>query len=151
MNITILAVGRMKKGPEKNLWDFYARRLRWSLILKEVEVKNSFGAEQIKRKEADLLLSKVPKGAFLITMDQKGLALSSVDFANNILDWQDSGINDLAIAIGGSEGLDNVILDKANLSISMGSMTWPHMLARVMLLEQVYRAQCILNGHPYHK
>jgi len=151
MNITILAVGRMKKGPEKNLWDFYARRLRWSLILKEVEVKNSFGAEQIKRKEADLLLSKVPKGAFLITMDQKGLALSSVDFANNILDWQDGGINDLAIAIGGSEGLDNVILDKANLSISMGSMTWPHMLARVMLLEQVYRAQCILNGHPYHK
>ncbi len=141
----------MKKGPEKNLWDFYARRLRWSLILKEVEVKNSFGAEQIKRKEADLLLSKVPKGAFLITMDQKGLALSSVDFANNILDWQDGGINDLAIAIGGSEGLDNVILDKANLSISMGSMTWPHMLARVMLLEQVYRAQCILNGHPYHK
>ncbi|MEE2998872.1 MAG: 23S rRNA (pseudouridine(1915)-N(3))-methyltransferase RlmH [Pseudomonadota bacterium] len=151
MNIAILAVGRMKKGPEKNLWDFYARRLRWSLILKEVEVKNSFGAEQIKRKEADLLLSKVPKGAFLITMDQKGLALSSVDFANNILDWQDSGINDLAIAIGGSEGLDNVILDKANLSISMGSMTWPHMLARVMLLEQVYRVQCILNGHPYHK
>jgi len=151
MNIVILAVGRMKKGPEKNLWDFYARRLRWSLILKEVEVKNSFGAEQIKRKEADLLLSKVPKGAFLITMDQKGLALSSVDFANNILDWQDGGINDLAIAIGGSEGLDNVILDKANLSISMGSMTWPHMLARVMLLEQVYRAQCILNGHPYHK
>ena len=151
MNLAILAVGRMKKGPEKNLWDFYARRLRWSLILKEVEAKNSFGAEQIKRKEADLLLSKVPKGAFLIAMDQNGLALSSVDFANNILDWQDSGINDLAIAVGGSDGLDKVILDKANLSISMGSMTWPHMLARVMLLEQVYRAQCILNGHPYHK
>ena len=67
------------------------------------------------------------------------------------MSWQDDGINDLAITIGGSDGLDKVILDKAHLSISMGAMTWPHMLARVMLLEQVYRAQCILNKHPYHK
>ena len=151
MNITIVAVGRMKKGSERSLWDVYAKRLKWPLALKEVEEKNSFGAKQIKRKEADLLLSKIPKGAVLIAMDKNGLFLSSDDFAKKISTWQDDGINDLAITIGGSDGLDKVILDKAHLSISMGAMTWPHMLARVMLLEQVYRAQCILNKHPYHK
>ena len=151
MNITIVAVGRMKKGPEQSLWDIYAKRLKWPLALKEVEGKNSFGAKQIKRKEADLLLYKIQKGAVLIAMDKNGLFLSSDDFAKKISTWQDDGINDLAITIGGSDGLDKVILDKAHLSISMGAMTWPHMLARVMLLEQVYRAQCILNKHPYHK
>ena len=151
MNLFILAVGRIKKGPEKSLWDLYAKRLKWSLILREVEAKNSYGAGEVKRKEAELLLNKVPKNALLIAMDQNGEDISSGDFAKKIIDWQEAGIKDLAIAIGGSGGLDKIMLDKAKYIISMGSMTWPHMLARVLLLEQVYRAQCILNRHPYHK
>ena len=151
MKITIVTVGRMKKGSEKDLWDLYAKRLKWSLVLKEVEEKNAFGSQEIKRKEAELLFSKVPKGAFLIAMDQSGLLLSSPGFAKKISFWQDSGIRDLAIVVGGSEGLDQTVIDKANLTIAMGKMTWPHMLARILLLEQIYRAQCILGNHPYHK
>jgi len=151
MKITIVAVGRIKKGSEKNLWDIYAKRLKWSLVLKEVEEKNALGPQAIKRKEADLLLAKVPKGALLVIMDQNGLNLSSLDFAKRIGLWQDRGMRDLAIVVGGSEGLDQNVIDKADLKIAMGKMTWPHMLARIMLLEQIYRAQCILENHPYHK
>ena len=151
MKITIVAVGRIKKGSEKNLWDIYAKRLKWSLVLKEVEEKNALGPQAIKRKEAELLFAKVPKGALLIAMDQNGLLLSSPEFAKKMVLWEDSGISDLAIVVGGSEGLDQTIIDKADLKIAMGKMTWPHMLARIMLLEQIYRAQCILGNHPYHK
>jgi 23S rRNA (pseudouridine1915-N3)-methyltransferase len=151
MKITIVAVGRIKKGSEKNLWDIYAKRLKWSLVLKEVEEKNALGPQAIKRKEADLLLAKVPKGALLVIMDQNGLNISSLDFAKRIGLWQDRGMRDLAIVIGGSEGLDQTVIAKAHLKIAMGKMTWPHMLARIMLLEQIYRAQCILENHPYHK
>ena len=151
MKITIITVGRMKKGSEKNLWDIYVKRLKWSLVLKEVEEKNALGPQAIKRKEADLLLAKVPKGALLVIMDQNGLNIASLDFAKRIGLWQDRGMRDLAIVIGGSDGLDQTVIDKADLKIAMGKMTWPHMLARIMLLEQIYRAQCILENHPYHK
>ena len=151
MKITIAAVGRIKRGPEKNLWDIYAKRLKWPLVLREVEEKNTLRPQAIKSKEGDLLLAKVPNGAFLIAMDPNGLLLSSLDFAKKIDFWQDSGLHDLAIVVGGSEGLDQRVIDRADLIIAMGKMTWPHMLARIMLLEQIYRAQCILGNHPYHK
>lgn len=151
MNITIAAVGRMKAGPEKILWDDYAKRLGWSLTLKEVEEKKPLKPPQMKIKEAELLLAALPKGATLIAMDQNGRIFPSPDFAKKIGKLQDDGTRDIAFAIGGSDGLDKSILDKAHLKIAMGEMTWPHMMARVMLVEQIYRAQCILSGHPYHK
>jgi len=151
MNLTIAAVGRIKKGPERSLWDIYAKRLRWPLSLIEVEAKNVIGIEQIKKKEADLLLAKVPKTSVIVALDQNGLVASSAEFAKKIGEWQNNGINNLVLVVGGSDGLDSTVLDKAQMIISMGQMTWPHKLARVMLLEQLYRAQCILNNHPYHK
>ena len=151
MNLTIIAVGRMKKGPEKSLWDNYAKRLRWPLKLIEVEAKNLYSVEKIRRKEAELLLSRVPKTSVLVALDQNGLAVSSVDFSKKIGKWQDNGMNNLALVVGGSDGLDKSVLDKAQLSISLGRMTWPHMMVRAMLGEQLYRASTILQGHPYHK
>ena len=151
MNLTVIAVGRMKNGPERSLWDIYVKRLKWSLSLFEVESKKSLGIAKIKKNEADLLLAKVPKAAVIVALDQNGLNVSSNDFAKEIGDWQDNGINNIAFIIGGPDGLDSVVRDKAQLSISLGHMTWPHMFARVMLIEQVYRAQCILSKHPYHK
>jgi len=151
MNLTIAAVGRIKKGPERSLWDIYAKRLRWPLSLIEVEAKNVIGIEQIKKKEADLLLAKVPKTSVIVALDQNGLVASSAEFAKKIGEWQNNGINNLVLVVGGSDGLDSTVLDKAQMIMSMGQMTWPHKLARVMLLEQLYRAQCILNNHPYHK
>ena len=105
----------------------------------------------MKIKEAGLLLDALPKGALLIAMDRNGRPLSSPAFAKKLGAWQDDGIRDIAFVIGGSDGLDKSVLDQAQLKIAMGEMTWPHMLARVMLLEQIYRAQCILSNHPYHK
>ncbi|MBT3916634.1 MAG: 23S rRNA (pseudouridine(1915)-N(3))-methyltransferase RlmH [Rhodospirillaceae bacterium] len=151
MNLTIAAVGRMKAGAEKSLWDDYAKRLNWSLTLKEVEEKKPLKPAQLKIKEAELLLSAVPKGATLVAMDRGGRELASTDLAKKLGAWQDDGISEIAFVIGGSDGLDQTILDKAQLKIAMGAMTWPHLLARVMLIEQIYRAQCILSNHPYHK
>jgi len=151
MNLTVAAVGRIKKGPERSLWDIYAKRLRWPLSLIEVEAKNVIGIEQIKKKEADLLLAKVPKTSVIVALDQNGLVASSAEFAIKIGEWQNNGINNLVFVVGGSNGLDSTVLDKAQMIISMGQMTWPHKLVRVMLLEQLYRAQCILYNHPYHK
>ena len=151
MNITIAAVGRMKAGAERSLWDNYAKRLNWSLTLKEVEEKKPLKPAQLKVKEAELLLNAVPKGAVLVAMDRSGRELASEDLAKILGAWQDDGIDEIAFVIGGSDGLDQKVLDKAQLKIAMGAMTWPHMLARVMLIEQIYRAQCILTNHPYHK
>jgi len=151
MNLTIAAVGRMKAGAEKSLWDNYAKRLNWSLTLKEVEEKKPLKPAQLKIKEAELLLSAVPKGATLVAMDRSGREMASTDFAKKLGAWQDDGIGEIAFVIGGSDGLDKSILDRAELKIAMGVMTWPHLLARVMLIEQIYRAQCILTNHPYHK
>ncbi len=151
MNITIAAIGRLKAGAEKSLWDTYTQRLNWSLTLKEVEEKKPLKPAQLKIKEAELLLGAVPKGATLLAMDRSGRELSSEDFAKKLGSWQDDGIGEIAFVIGGSDGLDQSVLDKAQLKIAMGAMTWPHMLARVMLIEQIYRAQCILSNHPYHK
>ena len=151
MKLNIIAVGRMKKGPEKYLSDLYAKRLSWSLVLEEVVEKKSLKPAQMLRKEASLLLDKVPDRAFLIAMDQDGDLLSSRELAGKIGDWQNLGIRNLAIVIGGPNGLDKSILDRADRKISMGRMTWPHMLVRVMLMEQLYRAQCILENHPYNK
>ena len=151
MNITIAAVGRMKAGAERSLWDNYAKRLNWSLTLKEVEEKKPLKPAQLKVKEAELLLNAVPKGAVLVAMDRSGRELASEDLAKRLGAWQDDGIGEIAFVIGSSDGLDQKVLDKAWLKIAMGAMTWPHMLARVMLIEQIYRAQCILSNHPYHK
>ena len=86
-----------------------------------------------------------------MAMDRGGRELASTDLAKKLGAWQDDGISEIAFVIGGSDGLDQTILDKAQLKIAMGAMTWPHLLARVMLIEQIYRAQCILSNHPYHK
>jgi 23S rRNA (pseudouridine1915-N3)-methyltransferase len=98
-----------------------------------------------------LLADAVPKGATIIVLDQRGKTLSSEDFATRLGRWQDEGVGDLAFIIGGADGLDPAWRQRAALVLSLGAMTWPHVLARVMLAEQLYRAQSILAGHPYHR
>ena len=151
MNITLAAVGRLKLGPEKALWDDYARRLTWSLTLKEVEEKKPFKPKQMMEKEGALLLNAVPKRATLIAVDKSGKSFASEQFATQFQTWMTDGVKDIAFLIGGSDGLSADVLNKAHLKLSMGAQTWPHMLARCMLLEQIYRAHCILGNHPYHK
>ena len=151
MNITIAAVGRLKSGPEKHLWDDYARRLNWSVQLREVEEKKPLPPKQMREKEGALLLEKVPPGAMVIALDQSGKSFSSNDFAQHFRAWMTDGVRDVTFLVGGSDGLSLEALTRAHLRLSMGEQTWPHLLARCMLLEQIYRAQCILGNHPYHK
>jgi 23S rRNA (pseudouridine1915-N3)-methyltransferase len=87
----------------------------------------------------------------VVALDGKGRTLTSAQFARHLGGWRDHGVKDLAFAIGGADGLDAAVIDRAQLVLSLGPMTWPHMLARALLVEQIYRAQCILAGHPYHR
>ncbi len=153
MRILIAAVGRAKAGPERALFEHYQARLQqpFSLDLKEVEEKRPLEGAELKQREGALLLETVPKGALVIALDEKGKSLSSADFAGKIGGWRDEGNRDLVFVIGGANGLDDRVLEKADLTLAFGSQTWPHMLVRGMLAEQIYRTQCILGGHPYHR
>jgi 23S rRNA (pseudouridine1915-N3)-methyltransferase len=151
MRIVIAAVGRLRAGAMYDLYDDYARRLKWPLSLREVETRGKLPAATIKVREAELLLAEVPERAKLVALDGGGNLLSSEDLARSLGGWRDGGTEAVAFVIGGAEGLDPALLKRAQLTLSFGRMTWPHMLARVMLAEQLYRAQSILEGHPYHR
>ena len=153
MRIQIVAVGRAKAGPERALFDHYAGRLSqpFSLELKEVDEKRALSGAELKRREGELLLAQVPEGATIVALDERGKSISSMTFAEKLGRWRDDGVRDLVFLIGGADGLDAPVRSKASLVLSFGAATWPHMLVRGMLAEQVYRARCILTGHPYHR
>jgi len=151
MRITLVAVGRMKAGATKELYELYAQRLRWQITLKEVEERRSLPPEALKAQEGELLLAALPKGARIIALDECGKTLSSRDFAELLGRWQDDGTQDLAFLIGGADGLSQAARDAAEVILSLGRMTWPHMLVRGLLAEQLFRAESILSGHPYHR
>lgn len=150
MRVTVCAVGRLKAGPERELIDRLARRIGWPFEIREVEERRKLpDAERIAR-EAALLSEACPDGAVRIALDERGKTLGSEDMAARIGGWRDTG-RDIAFLIGGADGLAPEIRGSADLVVSFGAQTWPHMLARVMLVEQIYRCQEILAGHPYHR
>lgn len=155
MRITLAAVGRAKAGPARDLYDFYASRLNerqlGALVLKEVEERRALPVEALKAREAELLLAAVPPDARLIVLDAHGRQLDSDGFAQLLDRTREEGLRDLAFVIGGAEGLAESVTARADLILSLGAMTWPHLLVRGLLAEQLYRAQCILSGHPYHR
>ena len=108
-------------------------------------------AAELKAREGELILDALPSGMPLIALDERGIQWSSRALAQRIADWRDQGSPELAFAIGGADGLHETVLDRADVTLSLGSMTWPHLLVRGMLLEQLYRAQQILAGHFYHR
>lgn len=151
MRLWIAAVGRLRAGPVKDVVEEYARRSPWPLTVREVEVRKRLSGPELKRAEAALLLEAVPRDARLVALDERGRDLSSEAFAAKLGQWRDEGVGDLAFLIGGADGHDETIRERAALTVAFGRMTWPHMLARAMLAEQIYRAQTILEGHPYHR
>ena len=156
MNIIIAAVGRFgasrgKIGAERTLFEEYVRRLTDHVTLKEIEEKRSLSSASLKKAEANKLLATIPANALRIALDVKGKSLGSAQLAQRLGGWRDDGVRDLAFLIGGADGLDASVTDNADFVLSLGLMTWPHMMVRVMLIEQIYRAQCILTGHPYHR
>jgi 23S rRNA (pseudouridine1915-N3)-methyltransferase len=151
VNFHLLAIGRMRRGPLLDLQAEYAGRLVPRPVITELDEKRPLPEPQLKAREAALLVAAVPEGARFVALDPRGQTWSSRDLATRLRDWADRGVGTVAFAIGGAAGLDDTVLAKADTTLSFGSMIWPHFLARVMLLEQLYRAQQILVGHPYHR
>ncbi len=151
MRVEILAVGRARAGPERELYDSYIKRIRWTVELREVEEKRPLPPAELKAREAELLLAALPGDAVVVALDGAGKDMSSEAFARTLGQWRDDGRGRVAFVIGGAEGLAPEIRDRADMLLAFGRQTWPHMLVRAMLAEQIYRAQQILARHPYHR
>ncbi len=152
LRLTLCAVGRLRAGPERVLVDDYLDRFAKTgrslglapVAEREVEARGGMGPE------GEALLRAVPAGALRVVLDERGARLTSPDFAARLADWRDQG-REAALLIGGADGLAPPLREGADLAISFGAMVWPHMLVRVMLAEQLYRAAAILAGTPYHR
>jgi 23S rRNA (pseudouridine1915-N3)-methyltransferase len=151
MQFGLVAVGRARKGAMRELFEDYAARLNPKISLKEVEERRPLKGDELKRREAQLLLEAIPIDAYVIALDGRGKQLSSEALALKIQSLQDDGQRSALFVIGGADGHDQSLLERANFTLSLGPQTWPHMLVRVMLAEQIYRADSILRGHPYHR
>ncbi len=155
MRLLIVAVGRARPGPARTLFEEYRRRLAWPLDLVEVEERRPLAAAARRAREAEMLLAALPGrgGArtVVVALDEAGAALSSAELAARLGAWRDQGAGAVAFLVGGADGHGEPAIGRADLVLSLGRMTWPHMLVRVLLVEQLYRAQCILTGHPYHR
>ena len=155
MRVHIIAVGRLRAGPEKDLIDDYLTRFDRtgrSLGLgpaRVIEVEDRKGGGM--GAEATLLRKAIPDGAVLVALDERGRVETSPEFARRLASWRDQGRGDLALIIGGADGIDPTLRSEADFALSFGKMVWPHMLVRVMLAEQLYRASSILAGAPYHR
>jgi 23S rRNA (pseudouridine1915-N3)-methyltransferase len=155
MRVHICAVGRLRTGPEQTLIKDYQTRFDRTgralglgpLSLTEVEDKKGGGMAA----EAALLRRATPTGARLCVLDERGKTVTSPEFADLLATWRDQGVGDAAFLIGGADGLHPDLRQEADVALSLGKMVWPHMLARVMLTEQLYRAASILAGSPYHR
>lgn len=144
MKITILSIGKFKSSPLKPIFETYQKRLERPAELIELEALS-------KQEESDLLIKKIPTGSYVIALDEKGKEFSSPEFSKKLELLQVDGQPHFTFLIGGAEGHTPELKKQANLLLSLGKMTWPHMVVRLLLLEQIYRAQQIIKGHPYHK
>lgn len=152
MHVTIGAVGKLKAAdPAHQLITEYSKRLPWKITFREVQSRKNLTDMLLKEEEAQLLLGVVPVGAKTIALDERGKMLSSQEFSHQLHAWQESGVREYAFLIGGAAGHGAAVHARADMLLSLGKMTWPHMLVRAMLVEQLYRAYTLQVGHPYHK
>lgn len=154
MDLNIVAVGRLRAGPEADLVADYLARI--NKIGRSVGISADKVHEVDAKKggmaaEAALLSKAVQSAKLVIVLDERGRVLSSPDFAMKLGDWRDQGLSNAAFVIGGADGIDPALRDHADMVLSFGKMVWPHMLVRVMLAEQLYRATSILTNSPYHR
>ena len=152
LKMKVIAVGKIGRGPEKDLVDEYIKRLPRPTEIHEIEIKKPAKKPALRRKqEAEKILGAVPKDSILVVLDEKGKAATSRQLAHRIDTWASHGTSIITFVIGGGEGLHNSVYNKAHFVLSFGGLTWPHKLARAMLIEQLYRAWTISTNHPYHR
>ncbi len=145
MKATIIAIGKCKRNsPEKQLIDEYVKRSGWDVVIKEQD--NATPDE-----EARFLTASVPAGAKVIVLDERGDNMKSTELAARIEKWMLNGCSEICFLIGGADGHLPSTRERADLLLSFGKLTLPHMLMRAVLAEQIYRIQTIINHHPYHR
>lgn len=142
--IEIIAAGRIKNTPFYDLWAEYHKRCTWKVTLHEVEARNQ--TDEIKK-----IQERIRSNAYVLALDERGESLSSPVFAHKLQSLMDQGRGSIQFIIGGADGLDDDIRKRADFLLSFGIQTWPHMMVRAMLMEQIYRARQIIAGHPYHR
>jgi 23S rRNA (pseudouridine1915-N3)-methyltransferase len=159
LRLTIVAVGRLKAGPERELMARYAKRLAMlapsigftHIDWREIDESRARRMENRRAEEAEAIVAALPKAAWLTLLDERGAALTSEQWAAEIGKAKDSSVAAYVVAIGGPDGLDPSLRERARSIICFGAMTWPHQLVRAMASEQLYRAMSILAGLPYHR
>jgi 23S rRNA (pseudouridine1915-N3)-methyltransferase len=159
VRLTIACVGQAKAAPELDLCDLYCERARpmgaklgfSKLAVVAIATSRAASAPTRMDEEAKALASKLAPGTHRIALDEAGRAMTSEAFAQYLAKLRDSGLRDLAFLIGGPDGLAPTLRQEAHERLALGPQTWPHLLVRAMLAEQIYRAFAILSGHPYHR
>ncbi len=145
MKALILAIGKCKKNsPEAAIISEYTKRSGWEVIIKEKD-------NSTQEDEAKFLQNNIPHNAKIIVLDERGQNLKSTELAQKVENWQLEGCSEICFLIGGADGHLQSTRDKADLLLSFGKLTFPHMLMRAILCEQIYRIQTIISGHPYHR
>ena len=159
MKLVVVAIGRLKQGPERELAERYrgrfddiGRKLGFrGLEIHEIPESRARDAATRITEEAAAISALIPEKHVLVALDERGKSIDSPAFARELGRWRDDQVASTIFTIGGADGLSPDLQRKANLRIAFGSATWPHQMVRVMLLEQIYRAATILAGHPYHR
>lgn len=159
MRIMVIAVGRLKQGPERELADRYATRFDDAgrklgfrgLEVRELPESRARDTATRIAEEAAAIAALMPEKSVLVALDERGESIDSSTFARHLGRWRDESIANAIFVIGGADGLSPELQRKAKLRLAFGKATWPHQLVRVLLLEQIYRAATILAGHPYHR
>ena len=159
MRLVVVAIGRLKQGPERELAERYrerfddiGRKLGFrGLEIHEIPESRSRDGATRMAEEASAMLAALPDKSVLVALDERGDNLDSAGFARHLGRWRDEAIANTIFVIGGADGLSPDLQRRAKLRVAFGAATWPHQMVRVMLLEQVYRAATSLAGHPYHR
>ena len=159
MRLVVVAIGRLKQGPERELAERYRERFDdigrktgfRGLEIHEIPESRARDATTRIAEEAAAISGAIPAKSVLVALDERGDNIDSTVFARHLARWRDQPVANTIFVIGGADGLSPDLRRKAKVSIAFGSATWPHQMVRVMLLEQIYRAATILAGHPYHR
>ena len=159
MRLVVIAVGRLKQGPERELAERYRERFEETgrklgfrgLTIHELSESRARDTATRVNEEAAAISAQIPEKSILVALDERGESIDSAAFARHLGRWRDESVANTIFVIGGADGLSPDLRRKAKLKLAFGAATWPHQIVRVMLLEQIYRAATILAGHPYHR
>lgn len=156
--LLIAAVGKLRDGPERVLCARYGDRIAqlaktsgFTFAVSEITESKKQRAADRREDEGSRISALLPPGSAVIVLDAEGTQVDSGGLANRIASWRDRAIDTTAFVIGGADGVSPALMERADLVLSFGKLTWPHQLVRVMLAEQLYRAVTIVIGHPYHR